>query len=482
MLVELIQSLEKEEVRSIKLFLNRTNASKNRKDIMLFDYIRKSDEPDEVKITEKLYDGNKNSYYRLKNRLLEDINKTLLALYGDANELGHSLQYMILSKHFFRKDRFDLALKYLKRAEKIAKDSNQLEILDMVYSDYIRLSHETLNVNPKTYIDKRSALREEIRKVREIDNILAILIFRIKSSQNYSKRNFEIIKLLQDTIDEYASDPDIKNNPVLKLKIYDSISRILLQQQDYVSLEKYLEETYTSFENDSMFKRSNHETKLQMLVYWSNSLFKNSKYQESLKVAELLRDSMEQYDKYLKRKYQFFYLNIQMINYSSIDAEKALEIADEALQNEDVGKNSMYRCFILLNKASFLFDMTRYKEGNRCLVNLKLEEAYSKLDAGFKLKISIAEIIFRYQLQNYDTVEMLIKNVKRDYSEILGEESYSRQLKILEIISLMMITHNIKASKELSSLIHDLIDRSSDDVGYENDVINYNTWLRSIIK
>ena len=148
MLINLIKSLEKEEVRSIKLFLNRTNSSKSRKDVLLFDYLRRTSEPDEDKISKKLYGTGKNAYYRLKNRLLEDINKTLLSLYGSSNEMEHSLQYMILSKHFFRKDRFALSHRYLRRAEKIASDGSQLEILDMVYTDYIKLSHETLDRKP----------------------------------------------------------------------------------------------------------------------------------------------------------------------------------------------------------------------------------------------------------------------------------------------------------------------------------------------
>jgi len=56
MLNNVIAVMNKEEVRNFKLWLNSTNASSSRKDILLFDYIRKaSDKYDEDLIFGKLY-------------------------------------------------------------------------------------------------------------------------------------------------------------------------------------------------------------------------------------------------------------------------------------------------------------------------------------------------------------------------------------------------------------------------------------------
>ena len=88
------------------------------------------------------------------------------------------------------------------------------------------------------YIQKRKDNRSKLNKVQEIDDILAALIYRIKVSQNFAKQNTEILDLLQKTVNDFAKSKDVKNSPVLRFKIYQSVSRILLQQQDYKSLEK----------------------------------------------------------------------------------------------------------------------------------------------------------------------------------------------------------------------------------------------------
>ena len=71
MIRQIIKSLTKDEVRSLKLFLNRTNESAERKDIYLFDQLRKHSKGEE-EICKQLYGNNKNNYYRLKNRLKEE--------------------------------------------------------------------------------------------------------------------------------------------------------------------------------------------------------------------------------------------------------------------------------------------------------------------------------------------------------------------------------------------------------------------------
>lgn len=482
MLLELINNLTKEEVRFLKLFLLRTNANKERKDIKLFDQLRKYDDPDENRIADKLYEGNKNAYYRLKNRLLEDINKSLLTQYYDSGDPSLCYQYLLLSRLFFSRNKFTLSYKYLRRAEKIAEDSSQNEVLDIIYSDYIRLSHETLDVNPEVYIEKRKDLSERLRKIREIDDLLAVLIFRVKKSQNYAKNNDEVLDILQSTINEYSKDETIQNSPVLRFKIYQAVSRILLQQHDYSSLEIYLEETYQTFNDEALFNRANHDTKLQMLTYWTNSLFKNQNYIKSLKIAEDLSSEMNHFDKALRDKYYFFFVNAQIINYSILDSRKALAIAEEALTEKVILNNALHRIFILLNKAQLLFDIGEFRKANKSLIQLKLDDAYDKLDAAFRLKIRVAELIIRFEMEDFDSIEILTKNVQKDFKEMLDLDEYQRQVLILEIIDQLITVHNVSRNTDLLKKINLVLDSVDDREANETDLINYNHWLRPKIK
>ena len=118
LLQEVILSLNKEESRFFKLYAGRTNIKDERKDLLLFDFIKKSDSIDEDKIAAKLYGKNKNAFYRLKNRLLTDLNKSLLLQHLNYEEDLSILQNLLLSRVFRQKQKNKVAEVYLKKRNK----------------------------------------------------------------------------------------------------------------------------------------------------------------------------------------------------------------------------------------------------------------------------------------------------------------------------------------------------------------------------
>ena len=159
MIRKIIRSLTKDEVRSLKLFLNRTNESSERKDIFLFDQLRKQNKGEE-EICEQLYGNNKNNYYRLKNRLKEDIGRSLLSQHSKATPDQEAINDYLLANQFFRKQEHEIAAHYLKKAEKRAAQIHNLELLDIIYSEQIKLARETLNVNPERIIETKKKEQE----------------------------------------------------------------------------------------------------------------------------------------------------------------------------------------------------------------------------------------------------------------------------------------------------------------------------------
>ena len=127
----IISVMNKEEVRNFKLWLNSTNASDARKDILLFDYIRKAaDKYDEDFIFKKLYtEKDKNSFYRLKNRLQEDIGYNLTLLHFSKHESNNLFLFLSLHNIFISRNQTDIALYYLKKAEKRAQQIENFEML-----------------------------------------------------------------------------------------------------------------------------------------------------------------------------------------------------------------------------------------------------------------------------------------------------------------------------------------------------------------
>ena len=283
-----VESMNKEQVRYFKLFQAKSHDREGRMDIQLFDYMRKSgDKYDEDKIQKLLYSGgDKNSFYRLRNRLLRDLSKSLMIQHFDDDESIYPLYLLALEKFYLSKNNVKVAYYFLKKAEEQSKNSENYELLDIIYGDFIKLSIEMPAVNPENYIRLRSENQKELRQLREIDDILAVVSHKMKLTQNFSSDENPVLALLQKTVKQYSSDKELSKSPKLRFKIYHAVTQIFLQKRNYTTLENYLLDTWREFNSEKLFNKHNHDMKLQMLVFIINTLFKNGNLKESLKFTD----------------------------------------------------------------------------------------------------------------------------------------------------------------------------------------------------
>jgi len=481
-LFEIINSLNKEEIRFYKLFAGRTNSGDFRKDMILFDFIKQNgEEYDERIISKELYQDNKNSFYQLKNRLYKDLNKSMMLQHMGKEKDVFILHFVLLSRVYKRKGKLELSFHYLKKAEKEAENIEDFELLSIIYSEILTLSYDMISINVEVYIEKKRGNNERLSWNQEIDLLLAAILYKIKTAQNFSKNDVSVNEILQKTLADFSKNKKIQKSPKFRIKVFQLVSRILLQQHDFDTLEKYLLHTYKEFTKDKIFIKSNHEQKLTMLAYLTNCLFKTHKYKQSLSYAKILKLSMNEYDGFLKNKYLFYYYNSLVINYSVSDKNKALEALKEAKNNDVIQNLPAFSVFIYLNTALIYYDQEKLSLSAKNLSRLMLQDDFVNIGKSFQLKIHIAELIVRYDLSQTDVIDSKIKHINKTYKNLLKDDDFNRDKELIEIIDLLIYCNNLTNDKKLLKKISDLSVTISDEQADDIDVINYNFWLKNLI-
>jgi len=482
-LYRIIESLSKEETRFYKLFASRTNNSSDRKDIQLFDFIKQNGENyNEKEISSQLYGENKNSFYQLKNRVFKDLNKSMMLQHMPKEKDIFILHFVLLSRVYMRKGDVKLAFYYLNKAEKEALKLESYKLLDIIYSEILELSYGMVSINVEDYIKKQRENKQKRDQIQEIDLVIAAVRYRVKTAQNFSGKNSDIIEGLQKTVDEFSHNNDMAKSPKFQMKIYQAVSRILLQKHDFEALENYLIPTFNAFIKKKIFNKTNHEHKLMMISYITNCLFKTGKLKKSLDYAEILKNSIDEYEGFLKDKYIFYYYNALVINYSKLDKKEALKVLKEVKNNNAIKQLPTHTVFIYLNTALIHFDLGNYKESNKNLSRLLLQDDFIDIGRSFQLKIHLAELIVRYMIQDFDTCEIRIEEITKNYAGILKSDGLSRDKELLTIISDLLYCNNLNQDKELKQKIELLSKSISDKKADDADVINYNVWLKSLLK
>lgn len=480
---QMILGLNKEEIRFYKIYSSRIASNAPRKDIELFDLIRKErDQFNEDAAASKLYpDGNKNPFYRLKNRLKSELSKSLMVQHFDNEDVTQAINLYNLARHYMSRNLYQLAEHFLGKAEKRALILENLELLDLIYTEFIRLSQELLSINPETYILKRQENESRLKSLRQIDDILATVKYKLKITQNFSPVDNPVVGMLQETVQKLTDSQELKGSSALRFKIYQAVSQILLQQHDYPNLEDYLRVTYAEFEDEDLFSKANHQTKLQMLTYMVNALFKNDKLEESLEWAERLKQGMEEYDRLHYDRFMFFYYNSLVINYSKIDMEKAISILHDLEDNKQLKKTPFYTVFVYLNLAIFNFDLGRYRESIKRLNQLYHHERFENTAEPLKFRIAILEILIRLELGDTDFLEYRMKQILKDFKGQLENQENVREAMLLDLISDMFLKGKSLRSDEMKDRIK-LFTKTTSPRSEDAELVNYNGWLERKLK
>lgn len=476
---DIICNMSTEEVRGFKLFMLRNRDYIDRKDQRLFDSMRKLGEKySEEKIHQSLYgNDDKNTFYRLKNRLFTELNKSLLVQHFDDDETNYSFHLLSLHSFFYKRNRIKAAIYYLKKAEIAAIASGNAELLDMVYTQSIKMSGDIPDRNPHEIIEARKKNQKTMQQLRELDDVLAVVKYRMKLTQNFSSGKNPVIEILQKTVKEFSSDQNVLQNTALRFKLYESISQILLQQHQYDALLQYLLQAYKDFERDKLFSKNNHETKIQMLIYIVNASFKTGNYKGSLDYAEQLKDALSEFGKIQYDKYIFFWYNAQVINYSVLDKHKGIIVLLDMKQNKKIVSTPYYEMFVYLNLSIFYFDIKDFHSAIKNLQKLYLLKGYVNADDSLQLKIGVFEMMIRFELADEDTFIYAYNQLQKKFRLVLDNRENKLEKTFLKIISVMNQTG--EANKSTKKIIQQFLQRPSsmDEAG----IVKYSAWLKDKI-
>jgi hypothetical protein len=495
---QIIEKLSKEEIRNFKLFYGKTTTPEERKDLLLFNYIRSSAEKfDELKAIGKLgYDKeNKNNYYRLKNRLIEDIGDSLLLLHAHKNELYELLQFVQLFYVYYGRNLYKTCLFYLRKAERLANSIENYELLDVVYANFIRLSANMIEIEPAIYIEKRRSNAVIVANLRDLDDLLATLSYRLKVSQNFGSQDKGLLKELQGKVREISRHTTSGFGKNLEARIYHALSKIFLQQHNYPALERLVKDTYQKFEKEKWFDKSNHELKLQMLTYCANALYKiglekferegqqrldREKFSESLSYAEKLGEELQAYGKLHYEKYLFFYYNARYLNYQVLDPQQGLKVLDEFEREMRKKENTYYDFFIYLNRATSLYDTGRYKDSLKSLVRLYISEGYEKADKSFKLKIEVCELIITFEAADTEALQYRIPQVRKTFATLKNEPQFKRDFEVIQLLEDISASANYKRDEKIQKKIAQMLKAKVDKPEEDAEIIKYRQWLQRL--
>ncbi len=479
---DIISKLSKEEKRSFKLFLKRANNyQEDNKVAQLFDFVNLGTCSTDEELAERLYpENNKNAYYRLKKRMIGDLESSLLILHADFDEQMTILNQLAIAKIYAHKSLFKDALSILQKAEKKALALDHFDLLTTIYNNITKMAFEYDEIDLQKYLDKQSQNLENYNGSLKISQLLHYLSYRLTKS-NYDLRDEDISEKLAQLQKQLSIDEHLIQSPKIQLKISKCISKALLQKRDFKSLEQYLIANLKDFESKNIYKQ-NHLEKIIVFVWIINTLFKNLKFVEAAIYAEQLHEALLAHQKRYYGKYIWTYYQCLVTQYFySNQCLKAIELL-EVLAAENTHKGVLYYdLFVRLNLATIYLCCKQIDKAMTSIAPLFYKETFKSLSQELQLRLLIVEIILHYENKDFNFLDYKINDIRKSFRRLLKQDHYKREKNFIHIIKKAIRYPNPFKDKRILKLITAFSESSPPFEPGSNESVNYQLWLEAKI-
>ncbi|MEZ4829645.1 MAG: hypothetical protein R3C61_25665 [Bacteroidia bacterium] len=439
-LERIIENLTSDEVRRFKILSNRFKADEEKKLLILFDAIRSGNFKDvENEVITQFYGStdpkSKNSYYRLRNKLLSNLEKSLLFYHYNYKNSIESYSNIQLSILYRERGLYREAYYSLKKAEKMALDYDQFNVLEIIYDEMLQISAHT-EVEIESIINRRKENLRKIEILRANSEILGMITQQL-TRRNYSRnsKTTTVIRTMENIKNRLEEHKDIFHSPSGKIMILKAVVTILIQKSAYSELEAYVKDAFEDFEAHKLFHKDNHATRVLMRIWRINSLQKLLRLEEAETEIQALYDDLMSYGKQNFKEFAFFYYSSKVYNLKLTgDLKGAAEILEEAFSHKEVTRNEIHELYLLISRADQFFSQQMYIEAIEAIRRIRQHKGFLLVDEELRLYVHVFEIVNFYEAGEYKSAESAWRWLRKNFKALLKDEFYAHVAKFVAIV------------------------------------------------
>ena len=483
-LEEIVHTLSEEDRKEFRIFINRQKNKKQRKDLGLFDLLSTSEGLDKKEILERLYPGEskKEAYHALRKRLMRHLTDfiVLKRMGHDATAASQVMGWLSLSQYLFDKTSYKLAWVYLSKAEKLAEQHEQYDLLNTIYNLQIEKAEGEFAVQLGEIIQKRNR-NKRLADQDEKANIANSLIRRSLERIRLQGKVPDFEKIIDKVLKDYELTEAVVQRPRLLFNLMSISRSLVLAKKDFFSFEPFIIEQYQRLENSVGFQAQHQFYRLSLLYMIAHVLYRNKKFAESNTWLEELQKALGTPP---RTYFMHFYPRNVLLRAANLSFSGQNEKAIGELENL---LNTYHRRLELrdqlnarLNLSVYYFQRDDFRQANRVLLSVHHSDKFceKKMGKEWVLRKALVELITQLELGRVDIVLNRIRSIERNFKGFLEQEGYQRAKVFLGLIRWMIDRPDDITGPEF----YDLVEVSFEFIPVEQEdilAVSFYAWLKS---
>lgn len=475
----IISAFSIEDQQKFVSYLEKKNKRMDAKNIELFHYLL-SNTLDSKSICIKLYGTKKqDAYHALRKRLHESVIDFTAnqRLQEEASVNMQIIKYILASKSFLQQKQYKVAYKILDKAELLATEHYLFTLLNEIYHTKIQYAY----ANPALELDLLILKFKSNQKQILLEDELNIVYTKIRNTINnmaYKGDVLDFETILENTFKEH----NITINDALSFKsLYQLVTIASISafvSKDYLKIEPFLINTYKA-----IIHHKNREKQpyyhIQILYAIANALFRNKKFNESLKYLEIMHEHMclkkKKYYNAFKLKYHLLRaLNLNYTNEQTVAIETLEPLTNKKHQDIETLLDSRLSLIVLY------FQKEDFKKAHHMFSKFYHTDTWYTEKAGkeWVIKKNLIEILLHIELENIDLVESRLLSFKRTHFKYLRNINQERVITYLSLVEYYYKNPEIVTTVEFKNKVEnsfEWIEKQREDIF----VMSFYAWLKS---
>ncbi len=482
---QIVQRLTKEEKRNFKLYLSRIETKEDKRVELLFDEVDSMDHSTDDELWKTLYpNGSKNAYYRLKNRLIEDLERSLLLLHHHQDDVAKIMDQVQMANLYRYKTLNEDAFHLLKKAEKNAIQLQRYDLLCSIYEEVTALGMVYDKIPLDTYLEKQSRNLVDYAKFLKNKQLLSHLTHRLKST-NFDSKDPQMTAALEEISQKIQLDEAALKQTRMRFTVSGVVRKVLLQKQDIPALQTHLLAFHQQAQEESWYNKQNHENKILTLVWIVNTYLQSRDFAQALVYTQELYKGLQEHGAILYDKFAWTYFqSLSSGHFYKGEPLKAIEALSTLADDARYQGVQYYDVYLRVNLCLFHYCNGDIKSAFDRLRPLFLRDTYKSLKSEQKLRLSMLELMLHVDEDDWNFVEHLIEDIRRTYRGLFRKkgDAYERERELLKILRKCLNVARPFERKNIREAITKFIKQSPAFTPGGNEMINYTLWLRSKLK
>ncbi|MGB0886770.1 MAG: hypothetical protein ACPGSL_01495 [Vicingaceae bacterium] len=480
-LQEIINTLSEDDKREFRIFINRQKSKKERKDLDLFELIGAQTHPKEIQKT--LYKTpNKIAYHTLRKRLLKHLTDfiVLKQIDGDTTAASSISGLLSMAAYLFKNESNKLAWRFLLKAELLAIQNDQFELLNNIYQLQLDASDSEFAPNINLIYNNWSNNKKIVDENERI-NIAYNFIKKELNEFILKAKDQNVNELVENLLKKYGLNDTVFERPEILYKVLSLTRKVKFSKKDFYSFEPYIIEMYQELITKHGFSKKNHFYKIHILYMIAHVLYRNRKFKTSIVYLNKMYENMRSYNKSYYKQFYTKHLMLSAANYSFLNQnKKAIDLLEGINKSTFTKLPYGIQLNIKMILVVYLGFENEFKKCNQIILTLNHSDNWltKKMGIEWVLKKNMLEIMIQYELNNHEIALNKIRSFERNYSELFNHPIYSRSNEFIQTLKAIIIDVNVLKSKDFIKQVKSTFIKNP--IEHEDlQAISYYAWLKA---